>query len=88
MVAFWSVVGFLIIGGLAGWLAGLLVRGYGFGLLANILIGAIGAVLGGTLFEELGVETGEGFLWALGTAVVGALILLVLAGLAQRLFRR
>ncbi len=88
MATFWGIVWFLIIGGLAGWLAGLLVRGYGFGLLVNILIGAVGAVLGGVLFDELGVDTGEGFLWQLGTALLGALVLLVLAGLASRLLRR
>lgn len=83
-----SILWFLLIGGLAGWLAGLLVRGAGFGLLVNILIGAVGALLGGVLFEEIGVDTGEGFLWQLGTALLGALILLVIAGLASRLLRR
>lgn len=88
MAAFSSILWFLLIGGLAGWLAGLLVRGAGFGLLANILIGAVGAVLGGTLVEEIGVDAGEGFLGQLGTALLGALVLLVIAGVASRLLRR
>ncbi len=86
-MTFSSIVWFLIIGGLAGWLAGLLARGYGFGLVGNIFIGAIGALLGGTLFEALGVQPGDGFLWTLATAVIGALVLLFLAGLVKRLFR-
>lgn len=66
---------FLIIGGIAGWIAGEIVRGDGFGIIANIVVGIIGAVLGGFLFGLFGLE-GEGLLGSLLTATVGAIVLL------------
>ncbi|WP_087643641.1 GlsB/YeaQ/YmgE family stress response membrane protein [Caballeronia choica] len=74
----------LIIGAVAGWLAGLLVKGGGFGLLVDILVGIVGAVIGGWLFSALGVSLGGGLLGSLLTAVIGAVVLLF----AIRLFRR
>ncbi|SAL11819.1 transglycosylase-associated protein [Caballeronia humi] len=74
----------LIIGAVAGWLAGLLVKGGGFGLLVDILVGIVGAVVGGWLFSVLGVSLGSGILGTLITAVVGAVVLLFVI----RLFRR
>lgn len=86
MATFWSIVGFLLIGALAGWLAGRLVRGRGFGLLTNIFVGVLGALLGGILFDQLGVATGSGFLWSLATAFAGALVLLFVVGLVRKVF--
>ncbi|MGF1656300.1 MAG: GlsB/YeaQ/YmgE family stress response membrane protein [Verrucomicrobiales bacterium] len=65
---------FLIIGGVAGWLAGVIVRGGGFGVLGNILIGILGAIIGGAVFRALNVQA----LGAAGqfiTALAGAVIL-------------
>lgn len=70
-----NIVYFLLIGLLAGWLAGLIMKGRGFGLLGNLLAGVIGAVLGGYLFDLLGIVWG-GTLGAVGTATIGAIVLL------------
>lgn len=69
---------FLLLGALAGWLAGKLTKGSGFGFIANMIIGVIGAILGGFLFSLLGLES-NGFIGSLVTAVVGALVLLFIA---------
>ncbi len=68
---------FLLIGLLAGWLAGLLVKGRGFGWLANMIVGVIGALIGGFLFGQLGVSIG-GTPGEILSATVGAVILLFL----------
>lgn len=78
-----SLIGFLIIGLLAGWLAGQLIRGGGFGLVGNLVVGVIGAVVGGLVFDLVGVTAG-GFVGSLITAVLGAAILLYLIGLIPR----
>lgn len=65
----------LIIGGLAGWIAGNIMRGGGFGVLGNIGVGIVGAVIGGFLFSLLGLSS-SGFLGSLVTATVGAVVLL------------
>ena len=67
---------FLVIGAVAGWLAGVLMRGRGFGLLGDIVIGVIGALVGGFVFNLLGLQW-FGSLGALVTATVGSVILLV-----------
>jgi uncharacterized membrane protein YeaQ/YmgE (transglycosylase-associated protein family) len=74
---------FLVIGALAGWIAGKLMGGGGFGLLGNIAVGVVGAVLGGFIFDFVGVTAG-GFIDSLITAVVGAAILLFVIGLIKR----
>lgn len=66
---------FLIIGAIAGWLAGMLVKGGGNGLLVNIVVGIIGAVIGGSLFGLVGVSSG-GLIGSIITATIGAVILL------------
>ncbi|GGX91519.1 hypothetical protein GCM10007160_18630 [Litchfieldella qijiaojingensis] len=65
----------LIIGGLAGWIAGNVMRGGGFGILGNIGVGIVGALVGGFLFSLLGLQSG-GFIGSLVTATVGAVVLL------------
>ena len=82
---FWlSLLGALVIGLLAGWLSGLLMRGKGFGCFGNILIGAVGGLIGGFLFRLLGIGELVGFLGSLFTALVGALVLLVVVGLLRK----
>ncbi|HYV84745.1 MAG TPA: GlsB/YeaQ/YmgE family stress response membrane protein [Patescibacteria group bacterium] len=66
---------FLLIGAIAGWLAGLLTRGRGFGLVGDIVIGIVGALVGGFVFSLIGLQS-FGTLGALVTATVGAVILL------------
>jgi uncharacterized membrane protein YeaQ/YmgE (transglycosylase-associated protein family) len=72
---------FLLIGAVAGWLAGLIFRGGGFGLLWNIILGIVGGLIGGWLFGNF---FGEGLVGALITAVVGAIILLFIASLFKK----
>ena len=69
-----------IVGGIAGWLAGLLVQGTGFGLVGDIVIGILGALLAAFLFPALGVALtlGGGSLGAILTAFIGAVILLLI----------
>ncbi|MCW0134224.1 GlsB/YeaQ/YmgE family stress response membrane protein [Burkholderia pseudomallei] len=74
----------LIIGAIAGWLAGILVTGGGFGLIVDIIVGIVGAVIGGWLAGLLGVHIGSGFFGSVIIAVIGAVILLFVI----RLFRR
>ena len=79
-----SFIAWLIIGAFAGWLAGKLVHGYGFGLLANVVIGILGAVVGGYILPQLGFIPAS----AAGdfvAATLGAVILLVGIGLVRRL---
>jgi uncharacterized membrane protein YeaQ/YmgE (transglycosylase-associated protein family) len=66
---------FLAIGGLAGWLAGNIMKSRGFGLVGNIVVGVIGAVLGGFVFNLLGISAG-GLIGSIITATVGAIVLL------------
>jgi uncharacterized membrane protein YeaQ/YmgE (transglycosylase-associated protein family) len=70
-----SLIMVLIIGGIAGWLAGIIMKGGGFGIVGNIVVGIIGAILGGFLFGLLGVQAG-GLLGTLVMATLGAVVLL------------
>jgi uncharacterized membrane protein YeaQ/YmgE (transglycosylase-associated protein family) len=74
----------LVVGALAGWLAGLIVKGYGFGLIGNIVVGIVGAVIAGLLLPRIGIVIGGGFLAAVINALIGSIILLVLIGLFKR----
>ncbi|WP_055075492.1 GlsB/YeaQ/YmgE family stress response membrane protein [Pseudanabaena sp. 'Roaring Creek'] len=71
-----NFIWFILIGLAAGWLAGQMVRGGGFGLLGDIIVGVIGALLGGFLFSTFGVATGGGLLGSLIVATIGAVVLL------------
>jgi uncharacterized membrane protein YeaQ/YmgE (transglycosylase-associated protein family) len=79
-----SLILFLVIGILAGFLAGKIMKGSGFGVLGDLVIGVVGAFLGGWLFSLFGISTGGGLLGALVMAVVGALFLLYLIRLVKR----
>jgi uncharacterized membrane protein YeaQ/YmgE (transglycosylase-associated protein family) len=73
-------IGWIIIGLIAGWLTGKLTRGRGFGCLADVILGLIGAIVGGWIFSRLGIET-WGFLGSLAAATVGAVLLVAIARL-------
>lgn len=79
-----SLVAILIIGGLAGWLAGLIVKGYGFGLIGNIVVGIVGAFVAGWIFPMLGLGFGGGILGSIIHATLGAVIVLFLIRLIKR----
>ncbi|MGH8243032.1 MAG: GlsB/YeaQ/YmgE family stress response membrane protein [Steroidobacteraceae bacterium] len=74
---------FIIIGLVAGWLAGVIMKGGGFGVIGDIIVGIIGAVLGGWLFSAMGVATG-GLLGAIIVATIGAIILIALLRVIKR----
>jgi uncharacterized membrane protein YeaQ/YmgE (transglycosylase-associated protein family) len=84
MVGVDSIIAMIIIGAIAGWLAGKLVRGFGFGLIWNIVIGIIGAVIGAALLTRLGVVPFTGFFGSIVNATIGALVLLLIVGLVRR----
>jgi uncharacterized membrane protein YeaQ/YmgE (transglycosylase-associated protein family) len=75
---------FLIIGLVAGWLAGMLVKGGGFGLVGDLIVGVIGAILGGWLFGLFGASMGGGLLGSIIVATVGAVVLLFIVRLIKR----
>jgi uncharacterized membrane protein YeaQ/YmgE (transglycosylase-associated protein family) len=79
-----SLIAVLVIGGLAGWLAGLIVKGYGFGLIGNIVIGIVGALVAGWIFPMLGLGFGGGLFSSVIHATVGAVIVLFLVRLVKR----
>ena len=74
----------LLIGAIAGWLAGKLMKGGGFGLLANIIIGIIGGLVGNWIFAKLGVAIGHGFISDVITGAIGACVILFIAGLFKK----
>jgi uncharacterized membrane protein YeaQ/YmgE (transglycosylase-associated protein family) len=80
MVFIW----FILIGLVAGWLAGQLVKGGGFGVVGDIIVGVIGALLGGFLFRTLGLTAGGGLLGAIIVATIGAIVLILLLRLIKR----
>jgi uncharacterized membrane protein YeaQ/YmgE (transglycosylase-associated protein family) len=80
-----QIIVWLIIGAIAGWAAGQVMKGRGFGLLGNIVVGIIGAVVGGFVFGLLGISApGGAFVGSLITAFVGAIILLVIIGALRK----
>ena len=78
-----GLIGFLVIGLVAGWLAGLILRDSGMGILKNLVVGVIGAYLGGYLFSALNIRAG-GLVGHLVMATVGAVVLLFAIGLMRR----
>jgi uncharacterized membrane protein YeaQ/YmgE (transglycosylase-associated protein family) len=79
----------LVVGVLAGWLAGLAVRGAGFGIVGDLVIGVVGAFIGNwLLLIQLHVRLGSGFVGALISAAIGAIILLVVIKLIRGAVRR
>ncbi len=75
---------FIIIGALAGWLAGKIMKGGGFGFLINMVLGIIGGAVGGWLFGMLGMSAGGGMTGSLITSTVGAVAVLFIAGLFNK----
>ncbi len=82
-----SIITFLFIGGIAGWLAGLLIKGRGFGIIGDIIVGIIGAFIGGfvLIFFGLAGLFGAGIISAIVVAFIGAVILLSIIKLVKRI---
>jgi uncharacterized membrane protein YeaQ/YmgE (transglycosylase-associated protein family) len=79
-----TLVIWLVIGAIAGWLAGQIMTGFGFGLIGNIILGIIGAVVAGWLLPRIGVSIGGGIIGDIINALIGAIIVLFVIGLLRR----
>ncbi len=79
-----TLIIWIIVGAVAGWLAGLVVRGGGFGLVGNIVVGIIGAFLGGWLFGVANFSIGAGIINTIFTAFIGAVVLLLIVRVIKR----
>ncbi len=79
-----SIIIWLVVGAIAGWLAGMVVKGSGYGLIGDIIVGIIGAVIAGWLLPRLGIYIGGGFIAAIIDAFIGAVILLIILRLVRR----
>jgi uncharacterized membrane protein YeaQ/YmgE (transglycosylase-associated protein family) len=79
-----SIIVWLIVGAIAGWLAGMVVKGGGFGLIGDIIVGIVGALIAGWLLPQLGIVIGSGIVGAIINAFIGAVILLIILRLIKR----
>jgi uncharacterized membrane protein YeaQ/YmgE (transglycosylase-associated protein family) len=79
-----GLIAWLVIGAIAGWLAGVLVKGGGFGLIVDIIVGIVGAFIGGWLSGVTGIALGHGWIGSIITAVIGAVVLLFIIRLIKR----
>jgi uncharacterized membrane protein YeaQ/YmgE (transglycosylase-associated protein family) len=79
-----SFIWYILIGLVAGWLAGQVMKGGGYGVIGDIIVGIIGALLGGGLFGKLGIGLGGGLIGSLIVAFIGACILIFLLRLLKR----
>lgn len=79
-----SLLIFLLIGAIAGWLAGVIVKGFGFGLAGNIVVGIVGAFVAGRIFPAIGFGLGGGIPASILHATIGAVILLILIRVLKR----
>jgi len=79
-----TLVVILLVGIIAGWLAGLIVSGGGFGLIGDLVVGVLGAFIGNWLLPALGIHIGAGLIAAIASAMIGAIVLLVLLKAVRR----
>lgn len=79
-----NLIWFLLVGLIAGWLAGVLVKGGGFGVVGDLVVGVVGALIGGFIFGTLGVSWGGGLLGSIVVATLGAVVLLFIVRLIRR----
>jgi uncharacterized membrane protein YeaQ/YmgE (transglycosylase-associated protein family) len=79
-----ALIVLIIVGAIAGWLAGQIVKGMGFGLIGNIVVGIVGAFIGTWLLGFLGISIGGGIIASVINATIGAVVLLFIIGLIKR----
>ena len=79
-----ALIIWLIVGGVAGWLAGMVVKGTGYGLIGDIIVGIVGALIAGWLLPQVGIAIGGGIVGAIINAFIGAVILLIVLRLIKR----
>jgi uncharacterized membrane protein YeaQ/YmgE (transglycosylase-associated protein family) len=78
-----SLLVILLVGVIAGWLAGQIVRGTGFGVIGDLVVGVIGALIGDWLLPRLGVQLGAGIIALIANATIGAIVLLLVVRLVR-----
>jgi uncharacterized membrane protein YeaQ/YmgE (transglycosylase-associated protein family) len=79
-----AIIVWIIVGGIAGWLASTIVRGGGMGLPGNVALGILGAIVAGFLFPAIGLGFGGGILGAILAAMIGAIIVLLIVRMLKR----
>jgi len=79
-----ALIIWLIVGAIAGWLAGMVVKGGGYGLIGDIIVGIVGGLIAGWLLPRIGIFIGSGFIAAVINAFIGAVILLIVLRLIKR----
>lgn len=79
-----SIVSLIVVGAIAGWLAGLIMQGRGFGIVGNIAVGIVGALIGTFALGQLGIVIGGTWVSAIVNSVIGAVILLFIIGLVKK----
>ena len=79
-----SFIIWIIVGAIAGWLAGMVVKGTGFGLIGDIIVGIVGAIIAGWLLPAIGFPIAAGIVGAIIDAFIGAVILLLIIKLVKR----
>jgi uncharacterized membrane protein YeaQ/YmgE (transglycosylase-associated protein family) len=79
-----SILAWVLIGAIAGWLAGTLIKGGGFGLIGDIVVGIVGAIIGGWLAGQLDIAVGGGLIASIVTATGGAVVLILILRLIKR----
>jgi len=79
-----GIIIWLIVGAIAGWLAGMVVKGGGFGLIGDIIVGIIGGLIAGWLLPQIGLPIAAGLVGAIIDSFIGAVILLVIIRLVKR----
>ena len=80
----YGIIMTIVIGALAGWLAGLILKGKGMGFLVNAVVGIVGAFIGSYLFGLLGFSVGNGLIGAIITSTAGAVVLLFIVGILRK----
>ena len=79
-----ALIIWLVVGAIAGWLAGMVVKGGGYGLIGDIVVGILGGLIAGWLLPQVGIVIGSGFIAAIIDAFIGAVILLIALRLVKR----
>ena len=79
-----ALIIWLVVGAIAGWLAGMVVKGSGYGLIGDIVVGILGGLFAGWLLPQVGVVIGSGMIAAIIDAFIGAVILLIALRLVKR----
>jgi uncharacterized membrane protein YeaQ/YmgE (transglycosylase-associated protein family) len=74
----------IVIGLIAGWLAGVVMRGGGYGMVVDIVLGMLGAIVGGWIFSSLGIGAGAGLLGSIVVAFIGAVVLVAITRALKR----